>query len=74
MDECLKKTGSKSLEALMTKIHSEIRKAPEYKKSDKGKGDVSKRIAPNKRLTKKEKEARVAKKLAKIKKAMAAKK
>ena len=31
---CLKKTGSKSVEELYTKIHAEIRKAPEHKKPE----------------------------------------
>jgi len=31
----LKKTGSKSIEALYAKVHTEIRKAPEHKKTTK---------------------------------------
>jgi len=67
-DECLKKTGAKSVEALYTKIHAEIRKNPEHvKKTPKQvkKADRKFKLA-DKKLTKAEREKRVKNKIKKL--------
>lgn len=70
-DECLKKSGQKSVEALFTKVFAEIKKDPAYKKKtpkEVKKSDRTFKLA-NKKLTKAEREKRVKIKIKKILKA-----
>jgi large subunit ribosomal protein L5e len=62
--ECLKKTGSKSVEELYKKIHAEIRKSPEHKKREAKKNPKRDHVKfQNKRLTNKQRKDRVQKKI-----------
>lgn len=64
----MKKTGSKSVEALYAKVHAEIRKAPEHKKVvAKVVDKKDRKFKQNaKKLTKAEREKRVKNKIKKI--------